>query len=141
MSTIDRATLDRLIVLGRERGELTAEELQAALPVDSLDVDALVLVILELEAAGVSVEPDVLGPRVDRPLPATPELPPGAAGLSSPIVTAAEGELTASRPAAKVTQAPVGDGASGERTGIDQIVLLSGLVAFLILTVVLVLIF
>jgi len=39
--TIDRATLDRLIALGRERGELTASELQAALPVEALDVDAL----------------------------------------------------------------------------------------------------
>ncbi len=49
---IDRATLDRLIALGRQRGELTASELQAALPVEALDVDALVLVMLELEAAG-----------------------------------------------------------------------------------------
>ncbi|MEE7482660.1 hypothetical protein MPAR168_18035 [Methylorubrum populi] len=69
--TIDRGTLDRLIALGRERGELTAEALQAALPVDSMDVDTLVLVMLELEAAGISVEPDVLGPRADRALPAT----------------------------------------------------------------------
>ncbi len=60
---IDRATLDRLIALGRQRGELTASELQAALPVEALDVDALVLVMLELEAAGVSVEPDAFGPR------------------------------------------------------------------------------
>lgn len=139
--TIDRATLDRLITLGRERGELTAEEFQAALPVDSMDVDALVLVMLELEAAGVSVEPDVLDPRADRPLPAAPELPPVAGDVSLSAVKAVEGEPTASPPVAKMAEAFIGDGASGERTGIDQIVLLSGLAAFLILTVVLVLIF
>lgn len=87
--TIDRGTLDRLIALGRERGELTAEALQAALPVDTMDVDALDLVMLELEAAGISVEPDVLGPRADRPLPAAPELPPVDGGVSPPIVRAA----------------------------------------------------
>ena len=44
---------------------LTASELQAALPVEGLDVDALVLLMLELEEAGVSVEPDAYGPRVE----------------------------------------------------------------------------
>lgn len=139
--TIDRGTLDRLIALGRERGELPAEALQAALPVDTMDVDALVLVMLELEAAGISVEPDVLGPRADRPLPAAPELPPVDGGVSPPIVRAAEGAPTADRPAAKVAEVPVAAGASGERTGADRIVLLAGVVAFLILTVVLVLSF
>ncbi len=56
-----------LIALGRvRRRELTASELQAALPVDALDVpNAHVLVILELEEAGCSVEPDAFGPRAE----------------------------------------------------------------------------
>ncbi|MBE7249590.1 MAG: RNA polymerase sigma factor region1.1 domain-containing protein [Actinomycetospora chiangmaiensis] len=73
--TIDRGTLDRLIARGRARGELSAEDLRAALPVEQMDVDALVLVMLELEAAGVSVEPDAFGPPAERPLPGSPVLP------------------------------------------------------------------
>lgn len=60
---LDRGTLDRLVALGRDRGLLTADDLRAALPVERMDVDALVLVMLELEAAGVSVEPEAFGPR------------------------------------------------------------------------------
>ena len=105
--TIDRATLDRLIALGRERGELTAGELQAALPVEALDVDALVLVMLELEEAGVSVEPDAFGPRgetvaaprftLPMPEPGTPPAPeparpgpPGAGAEPPPHVAKPE---------------------------------------------------
>jgi hypothetical protein len=40
MGTIDRGTLDRLIALGRSRGELTAEELRAVLPVDTMPKSA-----------------------------------------------------------------------------------------------------
>ncbi len=73
--TIDRGTLDRLIALGRDRGELSADDLRAALPVERMDVDALVLVMLELEAAGVSVEPEAFGPPEDRPIPTALTLP------------------------------------------------------------------
>ncbi|CAO4136347.1 RNA polymerase sigma factor region1.1 domain-containing protein [Methylorubrum extorquens] len=138
--TIDRGTLDRLIALGRERGELTVEEFQAALPVSSMDVDALVLVMLELEAAGISVEPEVFRPQAHRPVPLTPELPTPVGDVSPMIARTAEDSPTTARSAAKVAEAPAASGASGERTGIDQIVLLSGLAAFLILGVVLVLI-
>ncbi|MGU3663097.1 RNA polymerase sigma factor region1.1 domain-containing protein [Methylobacterium sp. A49B] len=82
--TIDRGTLDRLIALGRDRGELSAEDLRAALPVEQMDVDALVLVMLELEAAGVSVEPDAFGPPAERPLPGSPVLPARAPGPVPP---------------------------------------------------------
>ena len=90
--TLDRATLDRLIALGRVRGELTASEFQAALPVEALDVDALVMVMLELEAAGISVEPDAFGPRPESVAipaftlaspPPDPPMPRNAAGDAS----------------------------------------------------------
>lgn len=90
---IDRATFDRLVALGRERGGLTAAELQAALPVEAMEVDALVLVMLELEEAGVSVEPDALGPRSEGgtagpvlPLP-DPGAPRPAAGTGGDRVS------------------------------------------------------
>ena len=92
--TIDRGTLDRLIALGRARGGLSADDLRAALPVEQMDVDALVLVMRELETAGVSVEPDAFGPPVERPvapslvLPAPESEPaPPVRPLSSRLVT------------------------------------------------------
>lgn len=97
-SMIDRGTLDRMIALGRERGELTAEEFQAALPVESMDVDALVLMMLELEAAGISVESKVFGPRADRPVPLAPELPSASANASRSHTRVAEGGPIPARP-------------------------------------------
>ncbi|WP_419828368.1 RNA polymerase sigma factor region1.1 domain-containing protein [Methylobacterium sp.] len=86
--TIDRGTLDRLIALGRARGALTAIDLQAALPVDRMDVDALVLVMLELDAAGVSVEPEALGPPLDRAIPGSVILPEQQPGTPPPVLPA-----------------------------------------------------
>ncbi|TXN55388.1 hypothetical protein FV228_26850, partial [Methylobacterium sp. WL18] len=86
--TIDRGTLDRLIALGRARGALTADDLQAALPIDRMDVDALVLVMLELEAAGVSVEPEAFGPPVDRAIPGSAILPGQQPGTPPPALPA-----------------------------------------------------
>jgi hypothetical protein len=137
--TIDRATLDRLIALGRVRGELTASEFQAALPVDTLDVDALVLVMLELEAAGISVEPDALGPRPEtvttpaftraRP-PADPPAPPNAAG-------------DASRPPPAPAMAPRAEagtaGGSPEDESVGRVVLIAGVTLLIVLGVILVL--
>ncbi|ACA20912.1 hypothetical protein M446_6660 [Methylobacterium sp. 4-46] len=61
---IDRATLDRLIARGRERGELTSADLRAALPISGMSPDAIALVLIELEEAGVPVEleEDLLAP-------------------------------------------------------------------------------
>ncbi|MCX4198667.1 RNA polymerase sigma factor region1.1 domain-containing protein [Methylobacterium organophilum] len=81
---LDRGTLDRLVALGRDRGLLTADDLRAALPVERMDVDALVLVMLELEAAGVSVEPEAFAPPTDRPVPAAVTLPAPGSGRAPP---------------------------------------------------------
>lgn len=134
--TIDRATLDRLIALGQVRGELTASELQAALPVDALDVDALVLVMLELEEAGISVEPDTFGPRAETgPLPRlTLPLPdPGVPQATTTAASEARSRETAP-PAASV------EVRAGEAEGDDvtRVVLLAGLAVVLILGLVLV---
>lgn len=141
MGAIDRGTLDRLIALGRSRGELTAEELRAVLPVDSMDVDALVLVMLELEEAGVSVEPEAFGPRADRPVPLAPDLPSSAGGarpLSMSTVSVGSAAMTA-QPTGEVTETPEPAGDPGDRIQVDRIVLLSGLAAFLVLVMVLIL--
>ncbi|KQT57620.1 hypothetical protein ASG52_23630 [Methylobacterium sp. Leaf456] len=140
MSTpIDRATLDRLIALGRERGELTADDLQRVLPIDAMDVDALVLVMLELDAAGVSVEPDAFGPRGERPVQAVPDLPAperGAAVTTPVPVGAPDG--AGGGAGARVEAAAASERAAGAGS-VDRIVLLSGLAAFVLLAGVLLL--
>ena len=137
--TLDRATLDRLIALGRQRGELTASELQAALPVEALDVDALVLVMLELEEAGVSVEPDAFGPRAEAVAPPAFTLSTPEPGLPPALDRAARGEgpgpgTEPPRPAAE----PVSDATADEDVG--RVVLLAGLAVVLMIGTILVLI-
>jgi hypothetical protein len=136
--TIDRGTLDRLIALGRDRGELAAEDLRAALPVERLDVDDLVLVMLELEAAGISVEPEAFGPPADKPLTTALTLPPRDPGPVPPVRAGEGGDAAAaptdagSRPAAP--QADPDDGA-----GANRAVALAGLATLLVLGAVLLL--
>ena len=140
--TIDRGTLDRLVALGRSRGDLTAGDLRAALPIDDMDVNALVLVMLELDAAGVSVEPEALGPRQDRPGPSAPELP-----APPPVAPQGAGTIGDGRAAAVAAPAPPGTagvriapgGATGE-DAVGRVVLLSGLVVLLVLGSLLVLV-
>lgn len=55
---IDRNTLESLIALGREKGGLTNQDLQAALPTEAMSVEDIVLVVLQLEEAGVSIDLD-----------------------------------------------------------------------------------
>ena len=131
---IDRGTLDRLIALGRARGELTAADLRAALPVDRMEVDALVLVMLELEAAGVSVEPDAYGPPTDRPAPGPARLPEGNPGMPQPVRPAAAGAATVEaaepgplRPAGPAERDP------DEGRAVNRAVALAGLATLLLL--------
>jgi hypothetical protein len=139
--TIDRATLDRLIALGRERGELTASEFQAALPTDAMDVEALVLVILELEAAGVSVEPEAWGPRVDVTAAPGIVLSPAAPSPTPPkIPSGTDSQMKADAPMAVLTPPPTAAARAGEDGGVGRVVLLAGLAVLLILGTILVLI-
>ncbi|GJD37399.1 RNA polymerase sigma factor region1.1 domain-containing protein [Methylobacterium aerolatum] len=138
--TIDRATLDRLIASGRRQGSLTASEFQGALPIDGLEVDALVLLMLELEEAGVTVEPDAFGPRVEGGAVPILDLPPPKAEPPPPHSVAADGD---GRPAdtARIDPgtAPPSGGREGD-DGVGRVVLLCGLALLLILGGILILI-
>jgi hypothetical protein len=55
---IDRNTLESLIALGRQKGGLTNQDLEAALPTGSMSVEDIALVVLQLEEAGVPIDLD-----------------------------------------------------------------------------------
>jgi hypothetical protein len=55
---IDRSTVESLILLGKQRGGLTNQDLQAALPVGSMSAEDIALIVMQLEEAGVSVDLD-----------------------------------------------------------------------------------
>lgn len=55
---IDRSTVESLILLGQQRGGLTNQDLQAALPVGSMSAEDIALIVMQLEDAGVSVDLD-----------------------------------------------------------------------------------
>ena len=135
--TIDRGTLDRLIALGRARGGLSADDLRVALPVEQMDVDALVLVMLELETAGVSVEPDAFGPPVERPVAPSLVLPAPESEPAPPVRPADGGAATA--PAANRPAAPMVPPLAGpdDRAGINRAVMLAAAATLLLLGAVL----
>ena len=55
---LDSNTLDRLISLGREQGQLTTRDLETNLPIDSMSAEDIALIVVHLEEAGVPVELD-----------------------------------------------------------------------------------
>lgn len=132
---LDRGTLDRLIALGRSRGAITADDLRTALPVERMDVDALVLVMLELEAAGVSVEPEAVGPPANRPVSTAVELPAPKPGTPPDRATEAGygAAFAAQRSAAAAPPEPIPD----DRADASRAVILAGLATVLILGAVL----
>ncbi|MGU3657520.1 MULTISPECIES: RNA polymerase sigma factor region1.1 domain-containing protein [unclassified Methylobacterium] len=132
---LDRGTLDRLIALGRSRGAITADDLHTALPVERMDVDALVLVMLELEAAGVSVEPEAVGPPANRPVSTAVELPAPKPGTPPDRATEAGYGAAFAAPgsAAAAPPEPIPD----DRADASRAVILAGLATVLILGAVL----
>ncbi len=87
-AAFDRTTLDRLIALGRSRGGLTPDDLRQALPVDRMSAEDIALVLIELEEAGIPVDPDeILLRGGGTPLPAgAVRLPePPAPGPAAPV--------------------------------------------------------
>ncbi len=137
--TIDRGTLDRLIALGRARGDLSAEDLRAALPVERLDVDDLVLVMLELEAAGISVEPEAFGPPADKPLTTALTLPVRDPGPVPPIRSAERADVAASTTDSGSQPASPPQADPDDRAGVNRAVALAGLATLLVLGAVLLL--
>ncbi|RUP11555.1 MAG: hypothetical protein EKK43_25835 [Methylobacterium sp.] len=132
---LDRGTLDRLIALGRSRGAITADDLRTALPVERMGVDALVLVMLELEAAGVSVEPEAVGPPANRPVSTAVELPAPKPGTPPDRATEAGYAAAFAAPgsAAAAPPEPIPD----DRADASRAVILAGLATVLILGAVL----
>lgn len=55
---LDSNTLDRLIALGREQGHLTNQDLEANLPIASMNAEEIALIVVHLEETGVPVELD-----------------------------------------------------------------------------------
>jgi hypothetical protein len=53
---LDSNTLDRLIALGRKKGYLTNQDLEANLPIDSMSPEEIALIVVHLEETGVPVE-------------------------------------------------------------------------------------
>jgi hypothetical protein len=76
---LDSNTLDRLISLGRERGQLTIQDLETNLPIHSMSTDEIALIVVHLEEAGVPVELD------ESLLTANPK-PPQAPARSAEII-------------------------------------------------------
>jgi hypothetical protein len=136
---IDRATFDRLVALGRAKGGLTAAELQAALPVEAMEVDALVMLMLELEEAGVGVEPDALGPRSEGGT-AGPVLPLPDPGVPRPAVSAGGSRPSGEGAPSTAPSGPAAPPAAADDEGVTRVVLLAGLVALAILGTILVLV-
>ncbi|KQP38287.1 hypothetical protein ASF49_04555 [Methylobacterium sp. Leaf104] len=100
-----RQDLARLIALGRQKGELSPADLQAALPIQSMSAEAIAQVVLDLDAAGIAVEledllpgrahPDGIAPVPIAPAPGLPShdaasvaprpVPPPARGAEATV--------------------------------------------------------
>lgn len=52
----DNSTLERLVTLGRERGQLTTEDLRTTFAIDAMSAEDIALIVVHLEEAGVPVE-------------------------------------------------------------------------------------
>ncbi|TGD98010.1 RNA polymerase sigma factor region1.1 domain-containing protein [Methylobacterium nonmethylotrophicum] len=100
-AAFDRTTLDRLVALGRSQGGLTPDDLRRALPVDRMSAEDIAMVLIELEEAGIPVDPDEALLRPGRPLP-----PAGAIRLPEPPASAPAAPAPESPPAVAAAPAP-----------------------------------
>lgn len=56
MTAIGKDSLDRLLARGRERGQVTTEDLRRELPVEAMSPEDIAVVVVHLEERGVAVE-------------------------------------------------------------------------------------
>ncbi|MFH6786520.1 MULTISPECIES: RNA polymerase sigma factor region1.1 domain-containing protein [Methylobacterium] len=135
-AAFDRTTLDRLIALGQSRGGLGPDDLRQALPIDRMSAEDIALVLIELEEAGIPVDPDEILLQPGRPLP-----PAGTVRLPEPPASDAPAPVPESPPAATVTAAPApappASAPAPARGGAHRAVLWAGLAAVLLALVVL----
>jgi hypothetical protein len=55
---LDSNTLDRLIALGRQQGQLTTLDLETNLPIHAMSAEDIALIVVQIEESGVPVELD-----------------------------------------------------------------------------------
>lgn len=130
--------LQRLIDLGKQKGQRSPEDLFVELPVDSMSADDIALVVLEIEEAGVPVELEepLLSP--SRPMEMRPMVEPIALARVPQQLPTNALELD-NHTAAFVSTAPakVSIGAAAndllEGVHINYVVALAGVLTLLIL--------
>ncbi|QRE74250.1 RNA polymerase sigma factor region1.1 domain-containing protein [Methylobacterium aquaticum] len=133
-AAFDRTTLDRLIALGKSRGGLTPDDLRRALPVDRMSAEDIALVLIELEEAGISVDPDEIVMTSGRPLPpaGAVRLPePGAPEAAPPAAAPTTASPVASPPEIRAAPPPEPQG------GAHRAVVWAGVAALVLVLVVL----
>ncbi|KMO10802.1 RNA polymerase sigma factor region1.1 domain-containing protein [Methylobacterium platani] len=133
-AAFDRATLDRLIALGKDRGGLGPDDLRQALPIDRMSAEDIALVLIELEEAGIPVDPDEILLQHGRTLP-----PAGAVRLPEPPAPEAAAPAPESPPAATQAASPGPRAAPGPAGagGAHRAVVWAGLAAVVLAVVVL----
>ncbi|MBB3021727.1 hypothetical protein FHR70_004833 [Microvirga lupini] len=75
---LDSNTLDRLIALGRQQGQLTTLDLETNLPIYSMSAEEIALIVVHIEEAGIPVE---LEDSLASPQPKPPVAPPRSAEI------------------------------------------------------------
>lgn len=138
-----RRDLDRLIALGRQRGELTPADLQAALPIQSMSAEAIAQVVLDLDAAGIAVELEDLVPGLAHPGGIAPVPLAPAPGPASPAVPASSPRVSGAKPRQEAPSASSEGQAEADppaREGrVGRAVLVAGLIVLALLIAVLML--
>ncbi|MET7242168.1 RNA polymerase sigma factor region1.1 domain-containing protein [Methylobacterium sp. EM32] len=137
-AAFDRATLDRLVALGRSQGGLGPDDLRRALPVDRMSAEDIALVLIELEEAGISVDPDEALLGTGRPLPpaGTVRLPEPGAEAPPPLAPETPPAATAP-PAPKPRDAAPPAARGGAHRAVTWAVIWAGLAALVLALLVL----
>ena len=134
---ISNDTLQRLIELGKQKGQLFPEDLFSLLPVDRMSAEDIALVVLEIEEAGVPVESEEALLTLSRP--AEMRTITEAIALALPPLPHPDDSLRPDDASAHVSTRPVessvGAAAHHEADGprINRVVALAGVLTLLIL--------
>ena len=134
---ISNETLQRLIDLGKQKGQLSPEDLFSLLPVDRMSAEDIALVVLEIEEGGVPVESEEALLTMSRPVEMRPitetislALPPLPQHDGSPRLDDAAAHVS-TMPIESPPKAAADHGAEGPR--INWVVTLAGALTLLIL--------
>src|SRR4051812_33049221 len=103
---IDKDIIQRLIDLGKQKGQLSPQDLLARLPVDSMSAEDIALMVLEIEEAGVPVELEETLLTLSRPTEMRPMPEPIALASAPPPRPAGSLKLDDHTAAAHISTAP-----------------------------------